>query len=86
MSIVLTLEQRQAIERGDEMPLRLIDPVTGQNYVLLEVDAYERVRYLVEEEFDPRVAYPFVERVMAEDDVNDPHLQSYQHSERGGGA
>ena len=79
MSIELTIEQRRAIQREGVTPPHLTDPLTGQDYVLLQADVYERVRYLAEEEFDPRTAYPFVDRVMAEDDANDPHLQSYQH-------
>jgi hypothetical protein len=86
MSIELTREQRQAIQRGSVRPPRLKDPLTGQDYVLLHADVYERVRYLVEDEFEPREAYPFVDRVMAEDDANDPHLETYQHLPRGGEA
>ena len=31
-----------------------------------------------EEEYNPREAYPFVERVMQEDDAYDPTLEHYQ--------
>jgi hypothetical protein len=86
MSIELTLEQRREIQHGSARPPRLKDPVTGQDYVLLHADVYERVRYLVEDDFEPRDAYPFVDRVMAEDDANDPHLESYQQLRRGGDA
>ena len=86
MSIELTLEQRREIQHGSTRPPRLKDPVTGQDYVLLQADVYERVRYLVEDDFEPRDAYPFVDRVMAEDDANDPHLESYQQVRRGGEA
>jgi hypothetical protein len=85
MSIELTLEQHRAIEREGMTPPHLTDPLTGQEYVLLQADVYERVRYLAGEEFDPRTAYPFVDLVMAEDDANDPHLQSYQSVRHGGG-
>lgn len=35
-------------------------------------------RALADDEFDPREAYPLIDRVMAEDDANDPDLASYQ--------
>jgi hypothetical protein len=31
-----------------------------------------------QENMDPRAAYPLVERIMADDDANDPLLASYQ--------
>jgi hypothetical protein len=46
-----------------------IEP-TGQQQAPLEGD------------FDPREAYPFVDKVLAENDANDPHLESYQDLRR----
>jgi hypothetical protein len=76
--IELTEQQRQAAVSRPEEPPRLVDPLTRETYVLLRADVYERLRAVVEEEYDPREAYLFVDRVMAADDVNDPTLESYQ--------
>ena len=76
--IELTEQQRQAAVSRPEEPTRFIDPLTKETYVLLRSDLYERLRAVLEEEYDPREAYPFVDRVMAADDANDPTLESYQ--------
>ena len=75
----LTDEQRQAVEEHGGSPVYLIDPLTNTRYVLLRADQFEKVRALFEEEeYNPREAYPVVERVMQEDDVCDPTLNHYQ--------
>ncbi len=49
----------------------------------MRADQFERVKGFLEEyDFDPREAYPLVERVMREDDANDPTLESYQNLSR----
>jgi hypothetical protein len=40
----LTPEQRQEIQRAGEDPVRLSDPETQTNYVILKADVYERIR------------------------------------------
>jgi hypothetical protein len=80
MSVPLTEEQRLALEGAGGAPLTLTDPVTNTAYVLVRAEVYERLKDLAaENEFDPRDAYPLVDRVMAEEDASDPHLESYQH-------
>ncbi|HEV3120800.1 MAG TPA: hypothetical protein VGY53_02805 [Isosphaeraceae bacterium] len=49
----LTPEQRLALEKAGQAPIRLEDPETSQAYVLLRADLYERMRALAEEEIDP---------------------------------
>jgi hypothetical protein len=79
MTLHLTEEQRRALQAAGEAPIRLRDPVTNQEYVVLRADLYTRQRGAADEgDFDPREAYPFVDRVMAEDDAADPALESYQ--------
>ena len=43
-------------------------------------DAYEKLRHQLidDSEPDPAGFYPIVGRIMAEDDANDPSLDSYQ--------
>ena len=42
--------------------------------MLLRTELHERFRAVFEEEFDPRETYPFVDRVMADDDVKSVEL------------
>jgi hypothetical protein len=49
MSITgLTPEQRRLIEQAGDRPVRIEDPETHQDYVLLRADVYERVRDVIE--------------------------------------
>jgi hypothetical protein len=72
--IELTEEQRQELSNPEPV---VIDPVTRETYVLIRREVYERFRAALDE-FDPREAYPFVDRTMAEDDAKDATLESYQ--------
>ena len=79
--IELSEDLRQALDRTPkEEPVRLTDSRTRQEYVLVRADVYDRLRALVEKEddFNPREFYPLVDRIMANDDANDPTLESYQ--------
>ena len=46
--IELTLEQRKAVATGDETPLRVIDPGTHTQYVLVREELYDRVGHVFE--------------------------------------
>jgi hypothetical protein len=56
MTLPLTEEQQRAVASSGE-PVRLIDPQTNAVFVLLRADDYERVRPLLEDEFDIRDTY-----------------------------
>jgi hypothetical protein len=36
-----------------------------------------------DEDLDLRDAYPIIDQIMADDDANDPHLESYNRRESG---
>ena len=75
----LSEDQRHAIEEHGGTPVHVVDADTNANYVLMRAEQFEALRFLFsDEEFNPRDAYPFVDRVMAEDDASDPTLASYQ--------
>lgn len=80
--IELTEQQCLALAGAGESPPRIIDPQTRQAYVLIREEVFACLRESREQEFDPRETYPFVDRVMAEDDLHDPHLADYQHLSR----
>ena len=74
MSIELTSDQLQATSQG---PVRITDPETNQVYVVLRADVYEQMAISDDEPSMEEIAL-LVDKVMAEDDANDPHLDSYQ--------
>jgi hypothetical protein len=75
--IELTEQQRQALT-GPE-PLA-IDSQTGETYVLVRREAYERLKALLAlDECDPDEGAAYINEIMAEDDAGDPLLDSYQH-------
>jgi hypothetical protein len=51
----LTPEQRQEIQKAGGEPVRLADPETQTEYVILKADVYDRIRALADE---TRAAYP----------------------------
>lgn len=73
--VELTEQQLHALdERGP--PLQIVDPRNKTAYVLIRLDTYARIEALLPEEV--RATAELVERIMAEDDANDPHLEEYQ--------
>ncbi len=79
--IELTEEQQREIAKGREV--RAIDRATNTQYVLVRADLYERLKVLLADETVYATA-DLLDRVMAEDDANDPHLESYQAITREG--
>jgi hypothetical protein len=73
----LTEKQRQELNVPEPVA---IDPETRQTYVLVRRENYERLKALLAlDDYDPDEGAGFVNEVMAEDDLNDPYLESYQH-------
>ena len=73
--IELTEEQRQ--ELGAEEPVRVRDPQTNETYVLVRSADYERMQALLTDDTVYTTA-DTLDRVMAEDDANDPGLAELQ--------
>lgn len=77
--IQLREEQLHALDSSRQPPVA-VDPRTGQSYVLLRQEAYERLKDLLAlDEYDPDEGMALMNEVLAEDDANDPLLESYQH-------
>jgi hypothetical protein len=67
MSIELTAEQQKALEVVAEFPPQVIHPRTGETFVLLHADLYDRVRAILEDEDEipaVRETYPLVGNVL----------------------
>ncbi len=74
--MTLSAEQIQSLASGN--PVRITE--AGLECILVRADVYARttsVKY-DDSEFSPREAYPFVDRVMADDDKSDPLFEDYQ--------
>ncbi len=75
--IELTEQQRQ--EPSAPEPIA-IDPQTGETYVLVRRETYERLKALLAmDDYDPDEGAGYVNEVMADDDAKDPLLDGYQH-------
>ena len=59
-------------------PVEVIDPTTGQLFILISSEQYQKMCKAVSGDFDPREAYPLVDETMREDDADDPLLAFYQ--------
>ncbi len=73
----LTQEQHRALAQKGAEPLRLLDPVTHEEYVLVPAKRYERLQAIVSAETVCTTA-EMLDRVMAQDDANDPYLADLQ--------
>jgi hypothetical protein len=76
--IELTQQQRQELTATDAP--QILDPQTGQTYILVQTEVYERLKGLLEDE--PRVTGEMVDRLMEEEDRDDPTLAFYQQPAR----
>jgi hemerythrin-like domain-containing protein len=72
----LTPEQRKLIQQAGGEVLRLVDPDTSQQYVLVRAEIYEQLRsgHL---DLDPRDLYPALHRAMRDDGWDDPQMDEY---------
>jgi hypothetical protein len=74
--IELTEQQRHALQAPEPVA---IDLQTRQTYVLVRKEAYERLKALLAlDDYDPDEGAAYINEVMADDDANDPLLESYQ--------
>jgi hypothetical protein len=78
----LTSDQVRAIREGEAVAV--VPPEVGEECVVLRRNAYEKNKHLLYDEGEPDPArfYPIVGAIMAEDDAQDPALESYQKYKR----
>ncbi|HTU22302.1 MAG TPA: hypothetical protein VMG10_29960 [Gemmataceae bacterium] len=75
--IELTEQQRKELSVAEPT---VLDPQTGESYILVRREIYERFKVLLAPEaYDPDEGAGYINEVMAEDDAKDPYLESYQH-------
>jgi hypothetical protein len=74
--IELTEQQREELSQPEPV---VIDPQTGQEYVLVPRNLYERIRHLFDDtSLSKRQVAVLVDRAMKEYDEGDPSLHLYQ--------
>jgi hypothetical protein len=81
MTPQLSQELRHALAIQPGQPLQIEDPETHTRYVLVQLEVFERLQHAMDYELSepaPQEFYPLVDRVMQEDDLHDPSLESYQ--------
>jgi hypothetical protein len=77
--IEFTESQLQAMEGLETGPIQIVNPRTDQTYILVPQSTYERLKSLLDiSDCDPDEGDAYINEVMAEDDENDPLLESYQ--------
>ena len=72
----LTVEQRILLKQQNGEPLRLVDPDTDQEYVLLHADVYDQLRSMLTD-LNPREFYPALHRAMHEEGWDSPQMNEY---------
>ncbi len=82
MSLQLTEEERRQVRLATREPVRLTDPETQQEYVLLRAEVYERLKALLYDDgdFEPSLGYRLADEVMKEG-WDDPKMAEYDHYE-----
>ena len=82
MSLQLTEEEKRQVRLANGKPVRLTDPESQQEYVLLPAEVYDRLKALLYDDGNVDVAagYPLADEVM-KDDWDDPKMAEYDRYE-----
>jgi hypothetical protein len=66
------------LQQAGGRPVRLADPQTGQEYVILRAEVYEHLTRLLDDGLDMKQVAALVANAMREEDEGDPLLEKYQ--------
>jgi hypothetical protein len=77
----LTNEQCHLLAAHANEPLRLVDPESKQAYVLLPAEIYERLKGLLEDDYQLRETYPAQFRAAFRAGWDDPQMDDYANYE-----
>jgi hypothetical protein len=72
----LTREQIHLLQECGRETIRLLDPDTMKEYVLLEAEVYERLRSCLQD-LDPRELFPALHRALRHEGWDDPKMDEY---------
>lgn len=75
----LTEDQRREVQASGDAPVRMTDPETHREYVLLPAEFYDRLKGVLyhDSEFTPAEAYPLLDAVLAKSGWDDPEMDVY---------
>ena len=76
----LTDPLKRAVAEHAGRPVRLLDPETCEQYVLVPAEMFERFSAVLFDDNHPRATYPAVDRAFAEG-WNDPKMDDYDRYE-----
>lgn len=85
MAVMLTPDLVSAVVEARGEPVRVRDPNTNQDYVLIKAELYERFRDLLADQdagLNARQVAALIHQAMREDDEADPLLDGYQNYQR----
>jgi hypothetical protein len=85
MTVTLTPDLARAIAGAKGQTVRLKDPTTNEDYVLVRAELYDRIAHLFaddEEGLSMAQVGVLIQEAMREDDANDPLLETYQNYQR----
>jgi hypothetical protein len=76
---VLTDEQLRELRAAGNAPVRLTDPSTHDEYVLIRAELFDRLKTLLyaDGEFSASEAYPLLDEVLAKGGWDDPEMDIY---------
>jgi hypothetical protein len=74
----LTPEQLELLQEAGGEVLRLVDPETNQQYLLLRAEVYQELRS-GHADFNPRDLYPALHRALQDEGWDDPLMEEYNH-------
>jgi len=72
----LSAEQRNLLKQKNGEPLRLVDPDTNEEYVLVHAEVYDQLRAALTD-LDPRDLYPALHRALRDEGWDDPKMDEY---------
>jgi hypothetical protein len=78
MQFKLSDEQRDALASAGSSPVvEVVGPEDQVRYVLLRADVFERIRHVLDEDFDIREAYPLMDQAARAAGWDDPQEDIY---------
>jgi hypothetical protein len=75
----LTEELQREVQAAGDVPLRLTDPATNREYILLRAELFDRLKGLLcaDGEFSVSETYPLMDDVLAKAGWADPEMDVY---------
>jgi hypothetical protein len=76
--IELTSEQHQSLASNGKGPVRVVDPATKAEYVLLRTEVYDRIKSILPDDPDwQETTYTSAMEVFAREGWDDPRMDVY---------